>query len=268
MLSFSCADLVFSASRTAATSVRLANSYCVVHSVVDNYIVQFTVPVTVFTGSIGIGQGYTWMSTADSTVTKDIHGNSLAVVLQSAAVEVGPQVVRFGADMNTGTVMLTLPSTLYPDTSLPGFTVSSIGFYTIALASALDSAVLLYTSQSFYLRDDVDTALTILGPARPPSNGSVIQLQLSNGNLNLMKLLDVGPDRLFLIIKSTLKIIDINGHLQVAAKTYPFKDPTVPSEFNALGQMMVSRFGSDTGNPDLQSGQGTIYIGYCTDEQS
>lgn len=184
-------------------------------------------------------------------MTKDIHGNALATVLQSAAIEVGPQIIRFSADMNTGKVMLTLPSTIY---LLPGFAISSIGFYTTALASALDSAVMLFTSQSFYLQDDVDTGATVLSPVRPPSNGSVIQLQLSNRNLNLMKLLDVGPDRLFLLIRDTIQIVDIS-YLHVAAITYPFRNPTIPSEFNAIGQMMVSRFGKDSVNPNLQSGR-------------
>lgn len=248
--SFSCADIAFSSSRTAASSLHLTQSQCTVISVENNYIMQFTMRASILTGSIGI-PGYTWIHTAATTVTKDIHGNSLAPVMLAAAIEWGPQVIRFSVDMNSGMVLMTLPSMLWGP--LPTFKLSSIGFYTTTLASALDSAVMLYTSQSFYLQEDLATTLTVLNPGQPPSNGSVIQLQLSNGNLNKLKLLDVGPTRLFLIIKDT-QIIDYYG-MSVANIAYPFLQPTVPSEFSMLGQMMVSLFRSDTVNPDLQIGE-------------
>lgn len=248
---FSCADIAFSSSRTAASSRRLTESQCTMLSGQNNYIMQFSVQASVLPGYAGV-PGSTWIHTADATVTKDIHGNSLAPILVAAAIEWGPQVIRFSVDMNSGLVMMTVPSTLRGPW-MPAFKLSSIGFYTTTLASALDSAVQLYTSQSFYLQEDAATTLTVLNPGQPPSNGSVIQLQLSNGNLNKLKLLDVGPSRLFLIIKNSY-ILDYNN-ISVANIVYPFLNPLVPSEFSMLGQMMVSLFRSDAVNPDLQIGE-------------
>ena len=251
---FSCADLVVCSSVVLGHSVRLTS--CTILSQENNIVIQFSVSNYVFPNPVGTSQVATLLHTVSSPVTTDIYGNSLSAIPQSASIEVGPRAIRFSVDMNSGSVMLALASNVFLLNSTASSNVSSLGFYTITLASPPDSSVNLYTANSTYLQDDSESALRLFNPLQATSlpygsNGSVLHLQLSNGNLNKLKMLSPTATSLFLLLESSLPVVDIYGQ-PFSAISFPFVSPDKPSPFETGGQLLVSRFVADTLNPYLQ----------------
>ena len=82
--------------------------------------------------TIGDTVAQTWLSVTGST-TIDVYSNTISLISPSHAVQVGPQIVRFSLDMNTGKVIMVFSKNmnLLPGTSGGRFDPSKIGFYSL-----------------------------------------------------------------------------------------------------------------------------------------
>jgi len=251
--SFSCSDFWFLSDRLATFSMKISNGDCTMISTTDDSVIQFTISSSLISGSIGASQDSTYIATYSGTLTLntiDVYGNGLLAIDKWEAIQAGPRVVRFSTDMNTGIVLLILSS---PILAPPlGTNVSLAGFFTIAA-----SVSSLYTSIHSFMQSDDSTTLTLFNPlyhtnAQQRINGSILELRLSNSNLNRLKMLEVAPDNLYLLIDHQLQVTDSYGQY-LCPINYPFERPSLPSAFINWGQLRVSRFVGDDTQPFLQS---------------
>eukprot|EP01041_Mallomonas_annulata_P003287 gene3287-6514_t len=198
---FSCADFSFasSASISPAVTLALVAGDCTLVTSSDSNVVQVTVATALSSSSvtpIGSGESYTFTFVcvpSSSRSTTDVYGNTLAPIAMVAALRVGPGISHYALDMNLG--LLTILFTKPVDRA-GTFNVSGIGFK----SSVSQVTVHLYS----------DT--TTLGPflLTSPTEDDIASLQLSHGEVNLIKEIDPQPGKLF-ILSNTNALFDVYG---------------------------------------------------------
>ena len=94
--------------------------------------VSITVLKTAVATTIGDSTAQTWLSVTGST-TIDVYKNTISLITPVHAVQVGPQIVRFSLDMNTGKVILVFSKdmNLVPGANGGKFDPSKIGFFSL-----------------------------------------------------------------------------------------------------------------------------------------
>ena len=116
--------------------------------------------------TIGDTVGQTWLSVTGST-TIDVYSNTISLISPSHAVQVGPQIVRFSLNMNTGKVIMVFSKNmnLLPGATGGRFDPSKIGFY----SQVSGRYYYLALQQSAHGLNTTLTNHTLVSPVRHPN---------------------------------------------------------------------------------------------------
>ena len=267
---FTCADLKLRSepSETASGQVALSHADCALDpglvgaAAVNNrssgYAVRFTVDETLFSAgatTIGDAEDSTWMNVPEVGRTvamltllglgggggsggyegyEGYGGYPLRYIHPHDSLKVGPRLVHFSFDANTGRLVLVFNKPL--DFSQT-FNISTIGFY-----SSL-------SGDRYYLRAPDTTGGNSVAVQLQPynafaggaGNSSVAYLDLDNADLTAVKLLEISKEQLFILITEDMGMLDSLGRRMDAVGLW------------GPERLPVSYFEADSGNPELLS---------------
>jgi hypothetical protein len=207
--SFTCEDFEFRDAplRLATHIVALTASDCTLTpGSVDSHIAQFTVPHSLFAATtIGAAPETTYLGVPVAGSTADLSGNELDAIRSDRYVQVGPQLLRYHLDLDTGLVTYDFSKPL--DYSIQ-FNASQLGFFSKV------------THRTYLLRAESTSGLTSLVqlPIFPaaPENSTIGALYLDAFDLVRLKQLDVRASKLFAVVTTDASLQDLGGQALVA----------------------------------------------------
>ncbi len=143
------------------------------------------------------------------SLCQDIYGNPVEPIALSAALQVGPQIVKVSIDLNIGNLFMVFSKDITLSSAFGNS--SSVGFY----SSLSKGKVYLGSNYDVYGYSNVATEYYLTTAHSNRQNDSVIYLQLTNEDLSRVKLLDVSPGSFFFLLEASA-CSDVDGIGNVA----------------------------------------------------
>lgn len=223
--SFDCSDYVLRSdpSNYPDEKIRLSNSICNVTTYESGSTIVFSIlNNSVFSGLIGSSPSLTYLSTHIDANTKGIFGMALYTIFPVHALRVGPQLIKYILDMNSGTIDLIFSTDIQ---RYGPFHSSFIGFYCST------------AKKTYYLTEGASTLDPFL--ASSSANDSIAVLKISSDDLNQIKLMDISKNTIFVYILDGA-LFDVLGESCAPvdsrnkfSPTKYYSDVTVPTLVNS-----------------------------------
>ncbi len=207
-----CSEFILAESRSSSINIiSLTTSDCTVRTKTNLREVKIDLPYSLFSSSsIGSSSSATFLYTLSSmSLCQDIYGNFIEPIASSAALQVGPQIVKVSIDLNNGNLLMVFSKEISLSSAFGNS--SSVGFY----SSLTKGKVYLGSNYDVYGYSNVASEYYLTTANSYRQNDSVVYLQLTNEDLSRVKLLDVSPGSFFFLLEGNA-CSDVNGIGNVA----------------------------------------------------